>query len=240
MRTPKQLLSTLRYTPLNPQWVAHFRAKGALRSICSELSGVVLDIGCSDSKPKQYLRSGVKYIGLDYYDTATNWYNTQPNLFADAAQLPIKSSTIDNCLLLDVLEHLPNPAKAITEVHRVLKDNGKFFVQVPFLYPIHDAPLDFQRWTEFGLIQILEKENFKVLNIERTGHPLETASLNMCIALSKTCLNWIQNRSPFAVLTVFLPPAILLLNLFAWIFAKLDRKTTFMPYGYRISCVKIN
>ncbi|MEM7466805.1 MAG: class I SAM-dependent methyltransferase [Pseudomonadota bacterium] len=238
MSTLKKIISSLKFTPLHPQWFAHFRASKGLKNICQNLNGTVLDIGCADSKPKDYMPSSVNYIGLDYYDTATNWYKTKPNLFGDAAQLPINSSAIDHCLLLDVLEHLPVPSKAIAEINRILKPDGKFFLQVPFLYPIHDAPLDFHRWTEFGLCQILENENFKVLKVEANGHPLETAALNMCIALSKTCLNWIEHRNPLAMFTIVLPPLILALNLLAWTFAKFDRETPFMPYGYRISCVK--
>ena len=238
MQHLKRIISLFKNTPVHPQWFAYFRAPGALRNICKELNGTVLDIGCADSKPKALLPADATYIGLDYYDTATNWYQTKPDLFGDAAQLPIKSEAIDNCLLLDVLEHLPMPAQAISEINRVLKANGRFTLQVPFLYPIHDAPLDFHRWTEFGLTQILEQENFKILNIEAIGHPLETAALNMCIALSKTCLNWIENRNPLAILTALLPFIVLALNSLAWTFAKLDRSTNFMPQSYRIWCVK--
>lgn len=238
MKTLKSLVSLLKNTPLHPQWFAYFREPKALSRVCQDLEGIVLDIGCADSKPKQYLPSKAEYIGLDYYDTATEWYKTNPNLFADAARLPIKSATIDTCLLLDVLEHLPSPRSAIAEANRVLKSNGKFYLQVPFLYPIHDAPLDFHRWSEFGLSQILERENFKVISLTAIGHPLETAALNMCIAMSKTCLNWIASLNPLAILTVLLPPAVFCLNVFAWTFAKFDRSTSLMPYAYRILCEK--
>ena len=157
MQSIKRIISSFKNTPLHPQWFAHFRSTEALRDICHGLEGIVLDIGCADSKPKAFLKPSAKYIGLDYFDTAMNWYKTKPNLFADAGRLPIKSGAIDHCLLLDVLEHLPFPATAIAEINRVLKAEGKFTLQVPFLYPIHDAPLDFHRWTEFGLMQILEQ-----------------------------------------------------------------------------------
>lgn len=33
-------------------------------------------------------------------------------------------------------------------------------LQVPFLYPVHDAPLDFQRWTSHGLRQQIAQQGF--------------------------------------------------------------------------------
>lgn len=234
----KKLINTLKHTPFHPQWFAHFREAQALQEICDDLSGTVLDIGCADSKPKNYLNSDTWYIGLDYYHTATKWYKTQPSVFADAKKIPIKSASIDCCLLLDVLEHLAEPADAITEINRVLKKDGKFIVFVPFMYPIHDAPLDFGRWTEFGLVKLLEHHNFGIVKKECVGHPMETASLNMCLALSKTNLNWLKRRNPLALSIVFLPPLVLILNLVCWLIAKLDGDTNFMPYGYRVTCEK--
>ena len=54
-------------------------------------------------------------------------------------------------LCLSVLEHLEEPARAVKEMHRVLKPEGKILVSVPFMFPIHDAPGDYWRFTKFGL-----------------------------------------------------------------------------------------
>ena len=76
-------------------------------------------------------------------------------IFADAQSLPFKNKSIDTILLLDVLEHLPRPEECFEEIYRKSKPNGKVIIQVPFLYPIHDAPLDFRRWTQHGLRGLL-------------------------------------------------------------------------------------
>ena len=234
----KGLLQRLRNTPLHPQWFAFLGEDKKLRSTCETLTGVVLDIGCADGKPRPYLADDVDYVGLDYYDTATKWYGTRPSVFGDAQRLPIASSSVDHVLLLDVLEHLPDPDRCLGEIARVLKPGGAMTIQVPFLYPIHDAPLDFHRWTRFGLRQAAQRAGFDVTKDEAIGHPAETAALGMNIALSKTVLNWIAGRNPLALLGVALPPFVLIVNCLAWTTARLSRDEHMMPYAYRMIWTK--
>jgi SAM-dependent methyltransferase len=49
----------------------------------------------------------------------------------DAAALPIRDRCADAVLLLDVLEHLAEPDRAIAEAHRVLRPGGVLIVSVP-------------------------------------------------------------------------------------------------------------
>ena len=228
----------LRNTPLHPQWFAFFREEKNLRRTCENLTGVVLDIGCADGKPRAYLPDDVDYVGLDYYDTATKWYGTRPSVFGDAQQLPFASSSIDHALLLDVLEHLPDPDRCLGEIARVLKPGGAMTIQVPFLYPIHDAPLDFHRWTRFGLRGAAQRAGLHVTQDEAIGHPAETAALGMNIALSKTVLNWIAGRNPLALLGIALPPIVLILNCLAWVAARTSRAEDMAPYAYRMTWTK--
>lgn len=234
----KALLQRLRTTPLHPQWFAFLGEEKKLENACETLTGVVLDIGCADGKPRAYLPDDAQYIGLDYYDTATGWYGTRPSVFGDAQQLPIASASIDHVLLLDVLEHLPEPDRCLGEIARVLKPGGALTIQVPFLYPIHDAPLDFHRWTRHGLHRAARRAGFDVTRDEAIGHPAETAALGMNIALSKTVLNWIAGRNPLALLGIALPPFVLVVNCLAWATARLSRDEHMMPYAYRMTWTK--
>lgn len=195
---------------------------------------MVLDIGCADGKPRQYLPAKTQYIGLDYFDTASNWYKTRPTVFGDAQQLPFPDGAVDHVLLLDVLEHIPDPQRCLAEIFRVLKVGGALTVQVPFMYPIHDAPLDFHRWTQFGLRQAAGHAGFETDQEVAVGHPLETAALNANIAASKTVLNWISGRNPLALFGVVLPFFVLATNCTAWVTALLSRSERMMPYAYRM------
>lgn len=235
----RRSLSGWRTTPFHPQWHAFRHARGFLEQIGARAEGVVLDVGCADRKPAAFLRADARYVGLDHYQTATQWYGTRPDVYGDAGSLPIADQSVDCVLLLDVLEHLREAASGIAEIHRVLKPGGLLVLQVPFLYPIHDAPLDFSRWTTYGLRALVERCNFRVVEDVAVGEPVETAALLSNIALSKTALNWIERRSPAVALVPFLPILVLALNGLSWLFARVSPGDTFMPSAYRLFCRKV-
>jgi SAM-dependent methyltransferase len=55
----------------------------------------------------------------------------------DAAALPIRDRCADAVLLLDVLEHLAEPDRAIAEAHRVLRPGGVLILSVPHRGALH-------------------------------------------------------------------------------------------------------
>jgi SAM-dependent methyltransferase len=234
----RKLVDKLRETPIHPQWFALKHERSSLRTFCARLHGTVLDVGCAEGKPRGFMPSGTSYIGLDYYSTAMDWYDTRPDVFGDAQALPFADDSIDHALLLDVIEHIPEPDKSLAELYRVLKPGGTLTLQVPFLYPIHDEPLDFHRWTRHGLRRAAARHGFAVSDELAIGHPLETAALNGNIALSKTTINWLRARNPLALTVFVLPFLVLTTNCFAWLFARLGQDDDLMPHTYRVVWTK--
>lgn len=233
-RAVRSFLARCRRLPFHPQWFVFRNEARDLAAIAGLLHGEVVDIGCADAKVRAGLTADAHYIGLDYYVTATTWYGTHPDVYGDAQALPFASRRVDRVLLLDVLEHLPRPDACIGEIHRVLKPGGQLILQVPFLYPIHDAPLDFHRWTDHGLRELARQHGFSVDTTAVLGHPLQTAALLTNIALSKTVMNWVRQRNPAMLLAVALPVAVLLINLLAWAGSTISPSETMMPNGYRM------
>jgi len=234
----EKIASKLKNTPLHPQWFAFFREERRLKRTCAILAGVVLDVGCAEAQPRRFLPESARYVGVDYFMTAKNWYGTRPDVFADARALPLSDDSVDHALLLDVLEHIPDPDQCIAELSRVLKVAGTLTIQVPFLYPVHDAPLDFHRWTRHGLEAAAARNGFEIEEAIAIGHPLETAALNANIAISKTVINWIRQFNPLALSIIILPLAVLLINCSAWFFALLGKRDDLMPYSYRMIWTK--
>jgi SAM-dependent methyltransferase len=234
----RKFLEKLRGTPLHPQWFAFQYAERNLRASCAQLSGTVLDVGCAHCKPKAYLPPDAVYVGLDYYSTAVDWYGTRPDIFGDAQELPLLDESIEHALLLDVLEHLPDPQRCLSELNRVIKPGGTLTIHVPFLYPLHDEPLDFHRWTKHGLRNAATRNGYRVALESESGHPLETAALNMNIALSKSIINWFQGKNPLLAVALLAPFMILTINCVAWSLATLSRKDSLMPIYYRMIWIK--
>jgi SAM-dependent methyltransferase len=115
----------------------------------AEMQGYVIDVGGKRhnkrgqfSPPHKNAKAWV-YVNLDI--------DTQPDLFADVSTLPISNQSADVVICTEVLEHLANPVTCSTEIVRILKPGGIAFVSVPFMYPIHADPYDFQRFTDDGL-----------------------------------------------------------------------------------------
>ena len=79
----------------------------------------------------------------------------------------IKTSTFDIVVCSEVLEHTLNPFNAISEIHRILKNEGILFLTTPFNFRIHGPLPDCWRFTEYGLRALLSK--FEILSIK----PLE-------------------------------------------------------------------
>ena len=63
-----------------------------------------------------------------------------------------------------VLEHLEQPERAAHNIRAMLNAGGHALFVTPFMYQVHDNPLDFTRWTERGLRHLLAS----------CGFPLET------------------------------------------------------------------
>jgi len=80
------------------------------------------------------------------------------DIVASVYDLPFADQEFDCVLCLSVLEHLERPPQAIKEMQRVLKVGKKIIVSVPFLFPIHEAPHDYWRFTKFGLQQLFTQD----------------------------------------------------------------------------------
>ena len=117
------------------------------------MRGTVLDVGGKRENkrgsfnPPENLAKAWWYVNLDN--------DTHPDIITDVATLPVKSGSMDVVICTEVLEHLENPSSCAQEIHRILKAGGTGFFSVPFMYPVHADPYDYQRFTADGLRKLL-------------------------------------------------------------------------------------
>lgn len=105
--------------------------------------GNVLEVGAHGSP--SYGRFFKNKVGIDIKS------GPGVNVVGSVYELPFQDGTFDMVLCMSILEHLEEPSKAIREMRRVLKPGGRILVSVPFMFPIHDTPSDYWRFTKFGL-----------------------------------------------------------------------------------------
>lgn len=133
--------------------------------ICkSFIKGRLIDIGCGVKPYKSMLESFVEeHIGVDHIDTLHDKSNI--DIFGTAYSIPVEEGTFDSAICTAVLEHLEEPEMAIRECYRILKPGGYAVYSVPFIYPLHEEPRDFFRYSKYGLQYLFEKTGFEIIEI---------------------------------------------------------------------------
>ena len=97
---------------------------------------------------------------------------TEPDICADAENIPLENSLLDGFLLIEVVEHLKNPSRVFKEAYRVLKDSSFGVVTCPFIFHEHSQPYDYQRLTANKLSNELKNAGFEVVKIDKSGYLL--------------------------------------------------------------------
>jgi SAM-dependent methyltransferase len=94
----------------------------------------ILDLGCGPGNTLCRLARWGKAFGMDFSLDALAFARTKgefPVLSADAMALPFASASLDCVVALDVLEHVEDDERALSEIRRVLRPGGVFIFMVP-------------------------------------------------------------------------------------------------------------
>lgn len=122
----------------------------------------VLDVGCGSGLYGRYFPNRTTLdiaarpgVGVD--------------IVGDAHHLPqIPDASFDIILCTEVLEHLHTPDKAIAEFLRILRPGGTLLLTTRFIFPLHDVPGDYYRYTKYGLRHLLRAFIIEELQEETT------------------------------------------------------------------------
>jgi SAM-dependent methyltransferase len=175
-------------------------------------SGAVLDLGAG-VKPYEpiYERYFESSTSVDVPHSPHDIHNV--DILASADDLPLDAESFDCVICTEVLEHCPEPLKALGEIARVLKPGGRVFLTTPFLWPLHEMPHDYYRYTPSGLAQLAETTGLLVKSIHPRGDYTAVALVTLQLPLGKAWyllakmtrlpLNSVYN--PLVYLTIVLP-----------------------------------
>lgn len=135
--------------------VLHFHHK-RMQAILSDLASntveswqIVVEIG-SGAKSRRILFPRSNFVTMDFVK------REGIDVVASISDLPFRDETVDFVLCENVLEHIPEPERAITQVWSAIRKGGYLYLVTPFLFPLHDLPYDFYRYTEYSLKHLLK------------------------------------------------------------------------------------
>ncbi len=158
---------------VNPFFIARRSLARQVRACSPRITGRVLDVGCGSKPYLRYFEGHVdQYFGIDIEKETHDHSNEDVNLIFDGETLPFEDGSFDSAVTFQVLEHVFAPDRFVSELRRVLRPGGALLLTAPFIWEEHEQPLDYGRYTSFGLRHLLEKNGFEVASLDKVGQGL--------------------------------------------------------------------
>ncbi len=149
-------------------------------------TSLILDAGCGIGNILFSLNSNGfnsnKLYGIDIEEKlvkiAKESISSSNFMSGTIESIPFKDTVFDYIACYDLLEHVPDPKKAIHEISRVLKKDGYIYMTVADGYSINDILFrlggnilrgrssHIQRFRKDTVLRLLELNGFKVIEIE--------------------------------------------------------------------------
>jgi SAM-dependent methyltransferase len=182
---------------------SHFRR-------CSEMirehaRGRTLDVGAGRGGWQKVLEAaGVTYESLERSPRGAFRPTHQGDVLDMAA---VEDDGYDTLYCSQVLEHVAEPERALLQMKRKLRPDGKLLLSVPHLARRHELPHDYFRYTQEGARALLERTGFEVLEVSTYGgilsllhHQASVLALGATIALPGVGAIALAANAPLAVL----------------------------------------
>jgi SAM-dependent methyltransferase len=126
----------------------------------SKDSGLKLaDYGCGNMPYKPLFDTSVsEYTGIDLRENPKAQVHIAPD-----GQIESADAQQDIVLSTQVLEHVENPRRYLSEAHRILKPDGLLILSTHGYWIYHPDPTDYWRWTSSGLKKIIQEAGFEII-----------------------------------------------------------------------------
>jgi SAM-dependent methyltransferase len=115
-------------------------------------------------------RDAVEISGRQHETRQWKSYSTLDFPGFDLCNPPADIPHFDVVICEQVLEHLPDPWRAVRTLHDLARPDGYVVVTTPFLYKIPPAPRDYWRFTPDGMTVLLQSAGLRVRTVETWGN----------------------------------------------------------------------
>lgn len=152
--------------------------------------GVMLDAGAGRQRYKPFFEDAI-YISQEHHSGINfkNMHDIKYDLISPIDEkILLKDNCLDAVLSTSVVEHLGRSDRFFCEAYRVLKPEGKLFVNVPFVHHEHEIPFDFNRPTRFGLEKWFKDAGFEDIVIKPSSSSTEAVCVFLPFAIENDIL----------------------------------------------------
>lgn len=156
-----------------------------------------------------------KYTGIEF--DFLRYQSVPPNIWGSALDLPISDLSVDTVFSSQVLEHVTEPWRMVTEMARILKPDGYFILTAPHIWGLHEVPHDYYRFTPHGLQFLVERAGLEMIEVVPMAGYWVTAGARFCYYLRRF-------QKPFV--GVFLKPLYAFVQIISLILDRLHRVET--------------
>ncbi|PIR72622.1 MAG: hypothetical protein COU42_00590 [Candidatus Nealsonbacteria bacterium CG10_big_fil_rev_8_21_14_0_10_36_24] len=140
----------------------------------------ILDVG-SGERPFQKFCGHLNYVSQDSakYDgigdviglQTGSWNRDNIDIISDIIKIPEPDNSFDAILCTEVIEHVPDPIKALEELTRLLKPGGIIILTAPFISMAHFSPFHFcTGFNKYFYIEHLKRLGLKIDEIKPSGN----------------------------------------------------------------------
>jgi len=202
----------------------------------------ILDAGAGEQQYK-VLCQHLEYTSQDFCEYTgegdnvalqTGTFDTsQIDIVSDITSIPMPDESFDAVMCTEVIEHVPDPLKAVEELKRLLKKGGTLILTAPFTSLTHYAPYHF--FTGFNKYFYLQyfQESFEIKELTANGTYFDVIAQE--VRRVSTVAESYSNTKIRFFQKLIIGFMLLLLN-------KLKRKDTgsdeLLCYGYQLHAMK--